>query len=73
MSCPGLNSATNKFTKLTIFRDGLAKTGKFAKLTIFRDDVAKATKFTKSLLRFCAMAWLPRHTIHVIYVIYLVF
>ena len=31
----GLNSAT-KFTKLTIFRDGLAKTAKFTIVTIFR-------------------------------------
>ena len=30
--CPGLISAT-EFTKLTIFRDGLAKTAKFEEFT----------------------------------------
>ena len=34
--CPGLNSAT-KFTNLTIFRDGAAKT---TKLTFFREQKA---------------------------------
>ena len=41
--CSGLNSAT-KFTKVTIFRDSLAKTAKIANLTVFRDDLAKTTK-----------------------------
>ena len=41
--CSGLNSAT-KSTKVTIFRDSLAKTAKIANLTVFRDDLAKTTK-----------------------------
>ena len=42
-----MSNSASKFTKLTIFLDGLAKT---AKLTIFNDDFAKTTKFTKSSL-----------------------
>ena len=46
--CPGLNSAT-KFTKLTIFREELAKSSA-ADFTVLR-AIAKFTNFT-SLLRF---------------------
>ena len=50
--CPGLNSAT-KFTKLTIFREELAKSGA-ADFKVLR-AIAKFTNFTifrQSLLRF---------------------
>ena len=42
--CPGLNSAT-KFTKLTSFRNDLAKITKYRKWVIFRDVLAKTATF----------------------------
>ena len=43
---PGVNFAT-KFTKLTVFRDDLAKTTEFTKLMISYDGLVKTAKFTK--------------------------